>query len=258
MLPIINFANRSILKRLTDAPVVLAFDFDGVLSPVVADRHAAAMRPETAMALKLLCNVYPVAVISGRSRADLESRLSGAPVKYTFGNHGLEPGHDLDVFAHEVETIAPLLEASLHTGNQGVEIENKRYSLAVHYRRARNRGLARRSIERAVAALPQPMRTLPGELAINVLPRHSRSKADAVAEVCVREQAPQAIFVGDGVTDEDVFSSHVAPRSLPSYFAPRVTAIQLGSNISDANFFLRNQGEVDVLLEWLFALRTAH
>lgn len=257
MLPILNFANRSILKRLTDQSVVLAFDFDGALAPIVAARDAAAMRPATVALLDLVCQAYPVAVISGRSKSDLEPRLNGARVKYVFGNHGLEPGRDLDLLAHKVETVAPVLAAALHAGNQGVEIENKRYSLAVHYRRARNRGLARRSIERAVAALPQPMRILPGELAVNIVPHDARNKADAITEVCVREAASEAIFVGEGVTHNEVFSSYLAPQTLPSYFAPRVMPIRIGSSISDGDFFLRDQSEIDVLLEWLYALKIA-
>jgi trehalose 6-phosphate phosphatase len=257
MLPILNFANRSILKRLTDSSVMLVFDFDGALSPIIDDRNAAAMRAETATLLNLVCSEYPVAVISGRSRDDLLSRLSGCQVKYALGNHGLEPSHDLDLLAQDVESAAPFLAAALHAGNQGVEIENKRYSIAVHYRRARNRGLALRSIERAVAALPQDMRAVPGELAVNVIPRRARSKTEALTELCVREAAPDAIFVGCGVTDDDVFSSYLAPPGLPSYFSPRITAIHVGPNVADANFFLRNQGEMDGLLEWLYALKTA-
>lgn len=257
MLPILNFTNRSLLKRLTDSQVVLVFDFDGALSPIVEDRAAAAIGADTARLLDLVCAKYPVAVISGRSKSDLESRLQTRSVKYVLGNHGLEPSHDLDLLAHDVESAAPFLAAALHAGNQGVEIENKRYSIAVHYRRARNRGLALRSIERAVAALPQPMRMVPGELAVNVFPRHARSKTEALTELCVREAAPNAIFVGHGVTDDDVFSSYLAPPSLPSYFSPRITAIHVGPNVAEANFFLRNQGEIDGLLEWLYALRTA-
>lgn len=253
---ILNFAYRSLIKRLTDSAVVLVFDFDGVLAPIVEDRNSAAMRTRTMALLNRVCDVYPAAVISGRSKSDLDARLRGARVNYAFGNHGLEPSPDLDLLAHEVEAAAPLLASALHAGTQGVELENKRYSLTAHYRRARNRGLARRSIERAVAMLPRTMRTVPGELAVDVLPHHARTKSDALNEICVRESAPNAIFVGDGIVEEDVFSSYLAPGDLPSYFSPSITPIELGSNASAGNFFLRNQGEIDVLLEWLYALRT--
>ena len=54
----------------------------------------------------------------------------------------------------------PLLEAALD-GVAGIDIENKRYSLAVHYRRAREKPKAREAIRRAVAGLPVPMRSSP-------------------------------------------------------------------------------------------------
>ena len=63
--------NRSVLRRLVRGRVLLAFDFDGTLAPIVADPPAARLRPRTRRLLAEVARKYPCVVISGRSRADV-------------------------------------------------------------------------------------------------------------------------------------------------------------------------------------------
>jgi trehalose 6-phosphate phosphatase len=238
--------NRELIDQLAFANVLLAFDFDGTLAPIVEDRHRAAMRPETARLFARVCERYPSAVISGRAKADVERRLKGARVRYLVGNHGIEPGTRLTAFRHEVEQTRPLLEAAL-AGRPGIDIEDKRYSLAVHYRRAREKAPARDAIRRAVAALPVPMRTIPGKLVVNVVPGSAPSKGDALMALRERADADVAMYVGDDVTDEDVFRLDQPGR----LFTVRVGQ----SRTSAARFYLRQQREIDQLLTCLAALR---
>ena len=71
--------NRSVLRRLVRGRVLLAFDFDGTLAPIVADPPAARLRPRTRRLLAEVARKYPCVVISGRSRADVARRLTGIP-----------------------------------------------------------------------------------------------------------------------------------------------------------------------------------
>lgn len=61
------------LARLLREPTLIAFDYDGTLSPICAD--AASARVDTAWKtrLRLIARRWPVAVISGRSLADVAS-----------------------------------------------------------------------------------------------------------------------------------------------------------------------------------------
>jgi len=238
--------NRELIDQLAFANVLLAFDFDGTLAPIVADRHRAAMRPETARLFARVCERYPSAVISGRAKADVERRLQGARVRYLIGNHGLEPGTRLGTFGREVERARPLLEASL-AGRPGIDIEDKRYSLAVHYRRAREKPRTREAIRRAVAALPVPMRVIPGKLVVNVVPEAAPSKGDALVALRDRADADVAMYIGDDVTDEDVFRLDQPGR---------LFTVRIGqSRSSAARYYLRQQREIDQLLKALAALR---
>lgn len=238
--------NESVLAALAWARVLLAFDFDGTLAPIVADRDDAVMRAETARLFEQVCALYPCAVISGRGRRDVEARLGEARVRYVVGNHGLEPGASLPEFEEEILQARALLETALE-GVSGIDLEDKRYSLAVHYRRARIKRTAREAILAAVKALPTSMRVVPGKLVINVVPERAPNKGDALLELRRVERADVAFYVGDDVTDEDVFRLDQPGRLITL----RVGA----SRTSSAKFFIRGQRDMDRLLTRLIALR---
>ncbi len=239
---------RDLLAQLAWSPVLLAFDFDGTLAPIVADRDAAIMRRKTAALFRKVCSVYPVAVISGRSKRDVQARLDGARVKYIVGNHGMEPGGDLKKYENQVKLVAPHLARALRDV-AGVDIENKQYSLAVHYRRARLKGSAREAIELAAAKLPRRMRVVLGKLVVNIVPAKAPNKGDALLALRDRAGASTALYVGDDVTDEDVFRIDQPGRLI---------SVRIGaSRDSAARYYLRDQAEIDDLLNRLFTLRQA-
>jgi len=238
--------NAEVLAQLAWSRVLLGFDFDGTLAPIVGERDEAQMRMRTAELFAKVCWLYPCAVISGRGQGDVSSRLGRAPVKYVMGNHGLEPGASLEDFELEVARARAHLETSL-IGWAGVDVEDKRYSLAVHYRKSRQKRLVRSAIYEAVSCLPEPMRLVAGKLVVNVLPVGAPNKGDALLGLRTTEQADTALYVGDDVTDEDVFELDQPGRLL---------TVRVGeSRSSAANYFLRDQREVDRLLARLVALR---
>ncbi len=238
--------NVAALTQYAASNVLLAFDFDGTLAPIVPEREEARMRPRTRALLERLCHLYPCVVISGRSRDDVERRIEGLPVRRIVGNHGLEPGDHLSRFEREMAEIRPQLEASLGQ-LAGVDIEDKRFSLAVHYRRSRRKADARRAIHDALARLALPVRAIPGKLVINVVPGIAPHKGDALTRLRAQVGADTAIYVGDDVTDEDVFLLDQPGRLL---------SVRIGSSRSSAAaYYLRDQREMDVLLARLVKAR---
>ena len=243
---LLSSRNVGVLAQLAWSRVLLAFDFDGTLAPIVPDRTGASMRKRTCQLFARACALYPCAVISGRSQSDVLSRLAGAAVKYVVGNHGLEPGTELASFARETARAAPLLRQAL-VSCAGIDVEDKRYSLAVHYRRSRHKRDARDAIGNAVAALPCRMRIVPGKQVVNLVPEGAPHKGDAVTQLRKLAQADTALYVGDDLTDEDVFALDQPGRLL----TVRVGA----SRSSAAAYFLRSQREIDTVLSKLSALR---
>lgn len=239
-------AQHELLAQYAWSNVLLAFDYDGTLAPIVADRDAAVMRPRTSFLLKALCELYPCAVISGRGCEDVASRVRGVSPDRIIGNHGLEPGKDLAQFAEQMKEIAPVFTAAV-AAVQGLDIEDKGFSLAVHYRRARRKREARQTIMRAAAALPIPMRLVPGKLVFNILPQNAPHKGDALIKLRNELGADTAIYVGDDITDEDVFQLDEPGRLL---------GVRVGqSRSSAAPYFLRDQREVDSFLARLLKAR---
>src|SRR5688500_8315814 len=125
--------------------VLLAFDYDGTLAPLVNTPTRAAMRLSTQRLLRRASKLYPCVVITGRAQADALGRLRGIEVCRVVGNHGAEPSANSETTRRRVQQWLPVLRARL-SRRQGVVIEDKRFSVAVHYRHARERNSTRRAI----------------------------------------------------------------------------------------------------------------
>lgn len=246
MVHILSPEHRVVVAQVAWSHVLLAFDFDGTLAPIVEDRDEAEMRPGTARLFARVCEAYPVAVISGRARDDVARRLGSARAKYVIGNHGLEPGADMAPYASFVRAAFTELAHALG-GVHGVELEDKTYSLAVHYRRSRTRREARRIIHAAIDGLVTPARVVEGKCVVNLVPPGAPDKGVALRRLRAEQGAGVALYVGDDVTDEDVFRLDEPGR---------LVSIRVGeSPASAAPYFLRDQLEMDELLAFLLALR---
>jgi trehalose 6-phosphate phosphatase len=231
---------------LAKSRVLIAFDFDGTLSRIVSDPDQAAMRPRTRDLLARVCAGYPSAVISGRDRSDVTERLDGAGVRHVIGNHGLEPSQGLEDFARATKQAIRRLSEQL-ASRDDVDIEHKRYSLAIHYRRSRRRLEAEEAIRTAIDGLPAAMRLIPGKLVLNLVPHGAPNKGDALRRLKEIENCDGALYVGDDVTDEDVFRMERSGE---------VVAVRVGrSKSSAASWHLEDQSRVDDLLAKLASLR---
>jgi trehalose 6-phosphate phosphatase len=237
-----------VLAQFAWSNVLIGLDFDGTLAPIVQRPDRARLRARTRGLLVSLAEAYPVAVLSGRGRADVRARLDGVPVRAVVGNHGLEPGADLGACRALVAGWIPSLRKALDD-QQGVEIEDKTYSLAVHYRRARARREAAGRIAAAVASLGKGTRVIGGKLVVNVLPSGAPHKGVALMRLRTDLGADTALYVGDDVTDEDVFALDDPGRLL---------CIRVGQNArSRAPYFVESQRAVDDLLRVLIGMRSA-
>jgi trehalose 6-phosphate phosphatase len=239
-------ANVEVLAQFAWSRVLVAFDFDGTLAPIVAERDAARMRETTEALLEQVCRLYPCVIISGRSHQDVTQRINGLPVRHIMGNHGLEPGEHMAKFEEQTALVRPTLVNAL-AQCPGVDIEDKRFSLAIHYRRSRRKRDARHAIHDAVSKLPLRMRTIPGKLVINVIPEDAPHKGDALIRLREHEGTDTAIYVGDDATDEDVFDLDQPGRLL---------SIRVGqSRSSSAAYYLSDQREIDSFLRRLLRFR---
>jgi len=234
--------SREVLRRFMTSDVLLAFDFDGTLAPIVNDPDRARMRFTTRRLLRRLAGAALCVVISGRSRADVRNKLVGTGVRHVIGNHGAEPWERAAETALQVARWNAALVRNLPV-LPGLRIENKKMSVTLHYRQCRWRTRARSEILRVARLLPE-VRLIGGKEAVSLVSKNAPSKGTALRRELSRWACDRALYVGDDETDEDVFSLSGDPRLL---------TIRVGrKRNSAAQYFLRNQPEIDDLLRCLY------
>jgi len=193
-------------------------DYDGVLSPIVERPEDAVMTPEMRDVVAALATRCPVCVVSGRDRPVVQ-RLMGLDGLVVAGSHGFDIWHpERGTLVHEAASGYEDLvdEITEHVvgavgGLDGVEVEKKRASVAVHYRRAApaDRDRVTDLVERLLAQRPDELKVTPGKMVYEVQPKLDWHKGAAVRylldalELTGDDVVP--LYLGDDVTDEDAF-----------------------------------------------------
>ena len=200
------------LRALRDAasqPLLYAFDFDGTLAPISRDRQAVNVSDSTLQSLGELAKRAPCAIVTGRALADVAMRINGY-VPHLIGNHGIEsPLTSPSVLAEAERTCAKWkhqLQSGLPMTPPGAEIEDKRYSLTVHFRGAENPADVSMAALAALRRLSPAPQLIEGKYAINVLPPGQSGKGRATLALMKHLGRTGLFYIGDEETDETVFS----------------------------------------------------
>ena len=242
---ILCLENRSVLEQFASDDALLAFDYDGTLAPIVPDPDQAKMRERTRELLWELAQLSRVIVISGRAQLDALKRLRGVGVLEVVGNHGIEPRHSSDRHRATVRRWRALLDTRMEK-LEGVMVEDKTFSLAIHFRHARERDHALEVIALTVSEL-EDARIIGGKEVVNILPRGAPDKGLSLDRERVRLHCGAALYVGDDETDEDVFRMDNPDHLL---------SIRVGfKGDSAARFYVPDQEAVDDLLRLLLDQR---
>ena len=204
---------RSLVPHLRETAILL--DIDGTLLDLAPTPREVWVPPGLARTLnRLLARTDgALALVSGRSLNDID--LIFAPAEFpAVGGHGAEMRIAID--SEAVASHAPPMDkelkrrlAAIARLSPGILLEDKGYSLALHYRLAPH---AEKAIYAAVslirADLPNaPIEVLPGKCVCEI--KHSGfTKATGVRELMTREpfKGRRPLFIGDDVTDESVFA----------------------------------------------------
>src|SRR5256885_759780 len=203
----------SLVPHLSETAVLL--DIDGTLLDLAPTPREVWVPPGLAKTLHRLHQRTngALALVSGRSLNDID--LIFAPDIFpAVGGHGAEMRIELD--SDSVDAHAPPLDkelkrrlAAIAKLSPGILLEDKGYSLALHYRLAPH---AEKAIYAAVslirADLPNaPIEVMPGKCVCEI--KHSGfNKASGVIELMTHDpfKGRRPIFIGDDVTDESVFA----------------------------------------------------
>jgi trehalose 6-phosphate phosphatase len=191
--------------------LLCAFDFDGTLAPIVTQPDKASLPLGILQRLIELSALAPVAVITGRSLDDIRARLGFEP-DFTVGNHGLEGIPGWEPRAQAFERLCGDWQRQLATAlgdrdafDPNIWVEDKRYSLSVHYRLARDHTHVSAQLAALFGSLTPLPRVIAGKCVFNLLPQDGADKGTALNELMTISGARSVIYVGDDVTDEEVF-----------------------------------------------------
>jgi trehalose 6-phosphate phosphatase len=238
--------------------VLIAFDYDGTLSPIAPTPEEALIDPAVAAALTALMTLSSrdtaVAVVSGRPVKSLQRLIPR--VSFLVGLHGLEiqAGNDpprmrADTAASDGalerlrSAIAPLLA-------RGARLEDKRHTIALHVRglpEADAREAIRGFIDAVEAerAAGAPLEWVHGKAVVEARPPAAR-KSLGIAEILRSLASPALLFAGDDTTDEEVFAAFPRALTVAVMEAPRDTA---------ARTYLRSPSEVAEMVRRITELR---
>src|SRR2546421_9815837 len=203
-----------LLAPYLDETAIL-LDIDGTLLDLMPTPREVWVPPGLSRTLNRLLEQTSgaLALVSGRSLNDID--LIFAPEQFpAVGGHGAEMRLSTD--GEAVATQAPPMDkelkrrlAAIAKLSPGILLEDKGYSLALHYRLAPH---AEKAIYESVslirADLPNaPIEVLPGKFVCEI--KHSGfTKASGVRELMKHEpfKGRRPLFIGDDVTDETVFA----------------------------------------------------
>ncbi len=206
------------------SPLLLCLDYDGTISELVSRPAMARPVEGVVAALKALAALgerIAVAIVSGRPIAELRRMTGlGHAVMYA-GVHGLEiagrsraAGGDEIRVPDDVARCVPELDRvrAWLTHNvapeAGFEVEDKRLSLALHYRNAEPAAAAalRARFEEFVRTGAPHLRAAHNKMVVEALPA-AASKGEALRALGREAGAAFVpVYFGDDRTDEDAFA----------------------------------------------------
>jgi trehalose 6-phosphate phosphatase len=191
----------------------LFLDLDGTLVDIQDRPHAVTAPPELRYLLQRLSRAMggAIALITGRTLGEADRILHGA-LDYVAGVHGFEIQRHGQILrdAAELSSIAAAsvdIRAMLQAHTLPALVEDKRASLALHYRHAPDAGPELLRIAHEIAA-HRGLRVMQGKMVVELVAGH-RTKGDALALFMsappFRGRIP--IKLGDDMTDEDAFAA---------------------------------------------------
>lgn len=256
--------DSGLATRLGGTPCLVMLDVDGTLAPIVTRHDEATVPPATRRAVAELVRQpgVHVALVSGRG-VTMAHRMVGVDGVWAVGNHGSETRHpdgrvEIDpgvasfepAVAKVAATLGPLVAMV-----PGAVLENKTWTLTVHYRQADPGAVPRLRGAIEELARRHDLRLTAGKMIFEIRPPVDVDKGTAVRALAERmgALAPGAslLFAGDDATDEDGF--RVLREHAPHAVTVRVVEQDVGETA--AEFTTAGTGGMLQMLEWLAELR---
>jgi trehalose 6-phosphate phosphatase len=246
---------EDIRHRLEHKNVAVFLDYDGTLTPIVDRPDHALLSSAMRQILRELASCCPVAIISGRDRADVQKLVQIDAIVYA-GSHGFDIAAPqnrqiqyenglafLPVLAHAEDELRQKLAAVA-----GALVEHKKFSIAIHFRNvAEADEAALEAIVDEVLAHHPDLRKGYGKKVFELQPRIDWHKGKAVLWLLQALKLDGAgvlpLYIGDDLTDEDAFKA-LAQRGIG-------IMVEDSTRPTAAHYVLKSPVEVQAFLQHL-------
>lgn len=213
-----DVCNRLLSANRAGSKLLLLFDYDGTLTPIVQHPQDAVLSATTRELLEQLKQQprLVLGILSGRSLDDLKE-MAGMEGIYYAGTSGME----LDLrgvrLCHPeakasralVADLAARLEQEL-ASFPGVWVERKPLGLTVHYRALEPVliPLFEARIHRVLRPYDGELRVVDGPMAVEIIPAFGWTKGNAVSMI-VEHSGPGSVplYAGDEANDEEALTA---------------------------------------------------
>jgi alpha,alpha-trehalase len=214
---------EEVAQEIENVSLALFLDYDGTLTPIVDRPEDAHLSPDMRDTLKEMTRYCPVAILSGRDLPDVRSRV-GIEGLYYAGSHGFDISgpHGRHMERQEGTAFLPALDSAEGILRRdledlsGVMLERKRFSIAVHYRKAEEKMVPK--VEKVVDRVSDhhsDLRKSRGKKIFELQPDVDWNKGKALLwlleALSLDRRDVREIYIGDDTTDEDAFSA-LRPR----------------------------------------------
>lgn len=236
--------------------VIIFLDYDGTLTPIVDRPEWAQMSQTMRNAVKRLSEKYRIAIVSGRDLKDVRNLVALEGLLYA-GSHGFDiSGPDGDMELQQGANYLPDLDlaeknlAEALVKIPGIQLERKKFAIAVHFRRAKIEDVptVENIVDTTVAKCPG-LRKTGGKMIFELRPDIDWDKGKALLWILTQlgmdDDNICPIYIGDDLTDEDAFC----------VLQTRGIAILVGNDqrLTAAGYVLKDPEEVGLFLERLKA-----
>ncbi len=252
-------------EELSNKYIMLFLDYDGTLTSIAKIPDKAVISQETKRLLSSLSQRENcrIAIISGRTLVDIKKMVGLKNIIYS-GNHGFQIDgpkikYELAVplgYKKALQRIKTQLKKKL-SGIKGVFVEDKKLSLALHFRLADKRQLPfiktvfHESI--ILYLVKNKIKIRPGKKIFEVRPPVDWDKGKIVLWLLARQvlvlkkENILPIYIGDDATDEDAFKA--LKRKGLTVFVGK-------PGNTKADYYLKNAEEVTKFLRLIMDLKS--
>lgn len=242
-------------KRIGSKKLAVFLDYDGTLTPIVERPEQAVLDKKMKNILDSLSEMVTIGIISGRDLTDVKGLIGLDNLIYA-GSHGFDiqgpVNNNLNKqqgwqYLNQLRIAENRLRERL-SNIQGIYIEPKKFSIAVHFRQVKDHDLDNLSeIVNQVIDQVDGLRKAKGKKVFEIQPDLDWDKGKALSWLMealgFSKRIYTPLYIGDDLTDEDAF------RELNQIGL----SICVGEENRDtlADYRLNNHDEVSLFLEKL-------